>query len=63
MKEIALYVVLVVGITLAIWTVGKVFADTVSDYQVINPEPGVKCVVVSRMFNTSVDCWEDVSSE
>lgn len=52
-KYIGIYV-LVVG---AIWIAGVVFADSVSDYEVIKPEPGVKCVVVSRMFNTSVDCW------
>lgn len=26
---------------------------------VIQPEEGIKCVVVSRMFNTSVDCWKE----
>jgi len=42
-----------------IWAGGKVFADAVSDYEMITPKDGVECVVVSRMFNTSVDCWKD----
>ena len=57
MKEYAKYVVLYGVLMLLIWGVGVVFAKTVSDYEVINPKPGVECVVVSRMFNTSVDCW------
>ena len=40
------------------WTIGTYFAETVSDHKVITPKPGVECVVVSRMFNTSVDCWK-----
>ena len=52
-KYIAIYV-LTIG---AIWFAGVQFADSVSSYEVIIPEPNIKCVVVSRMFNTSVDCW------
>lgn len=54
-KYVALYIVVI----LCIWGAGKFFADSVSDYEVIKPESGVKCVVVSRMFNTSVDCWNE----
>lgn len=42
---------------LCIWGLGSIFAGAVSDYEVIEPETAVKCVVVSRMFNTSVSCW------
>ena len=34
-----------------------IFPDTVADYEVVSPADGVECIVVSRMFNTSVDCW------
>jgi len=51
---VAVYFVVIIGI----WLLGTFFADTVSKHEVINPEDGVKCVVVSRMFNTSVDCWK-----
>lgn len=47
------------GMILVIWLGGTFFAKTVSDSKVINPAPGVSCVVVSRMFNTSVDCWKE----
>lgn len=53
-KYIAIYLVTI----LAIWVVGNQFANQVSDYEVIQPTEGVECVVVSRMFNTSVDCWK-----
>lgn len=52
------YIVLMVSLSLAIWGAGKLFADVVSDEKVIIPEPGVHCLVVSRMFNTSTDCWK-----
>ena len=40
-----------------VWGLGVMFSKSVSDYEVIQPKEGVECVVVSRMFNTSVDCW------
>lgn len=57
-KSVASYVAMVVSITLVIWWVGSFFAKSISDYEVISPKEGVECVVVSRMFNTSVDCWK-----
>ncbi len=53
------YVVVVVVMTGFVWGLGKLAADSMSDMTIINPKPGVECVVVSRMFNTSVDCWKD----
>jgi len=50
---VAIPIVLVLGI----WGLGITVASYARDYEVIEPELGVKCVVVSRMFNTSVDCW------
>lgn len=52
-KNIVIYIV----VLMVLWTAGTYFADNVSSYEVITPEPGVNCVVVSRMFNTSVSCW------
>lgn len=46
-------------VLIPIWGVGTFFADTISTHEVIKPRDGVECVVVSRMFNTSVDCWKD----
>ena len=57
-KNVALYIALMVLVTVSIWWVGSFFAKSVSDYEVISPKEGVQCVVVSRMFNTSVDCWK-----
>ena len=53
--NIVFYVCLIVSL----WGIGVLFARSVSDYEVITPEDGIKCVVVSRMFNTSVDCWKE----
>lgn len=55
MKHFAFCCVLLVGM----WGLGTLFARTVSDYVVITPKLGVSCIVVSRMFNTSVDCWKE----
>lgn len=46
-------------IVVCIWYAAKLFSDAVSDYEVVAPDKGVKCIIVSRSFNTSVDCWED----
>ncbi len=51
------YIAVYIGVIFFVWLGGTVFAKSVSDYEVIQPESGVKCVVVFRMFNTSVDCW------
>jgi len=53
----AIYIFAVLMMLLLTWGVGKLVSDSLSDYKVISPEEGVNCVVVSRMFNTSVDCW------
>lgn len=58
-KLIGLYLGVFVGVILFVWGAAILFAEGVSDHKVVQPEPGIKCVVVSRMFNTSVDCWED----
>ena len=47
-------------IVLVVWGLGSLFAKTVSDYEVISPKEGIECIVVSRMFNTSVDCWKEL---
>ena len=58
MKENLLYIVFLLAVTGCVWTVGSYFSDSISDHKVIAPDIGVRCVVVSRMFNTSVDCWK-----
>jgi len=54
-----IYITTTAALIALIWTLGTFFADKISDYEVINPEEDVKCIVVSRMFNTSVDCWKE----
>lgn len=50
--------VLIAGAFIAvIWYGGVKFAGAISEYRVYEPAPGIKCIVVARMFNTSVDCW------
>ncbi len=57
MKNIIKYFGIYTIVIIIIWSIGKLFADTVSEHELIQPKDGVECVVVSRMFNTSVDCW------
>ncbi len=58
MTSTALYLVVLILTTTLIWGIGSFFADKISDYEVIKPKENIECVVVSRMFNTSVDCWK-----
>lgn len=37
----------------------SVFPKLLKDYEVVQPEPGIKCIIVSRAMHTSVDCWSD----
>lgn len=58
MKGIIVSGALFLATILFVWGAGTVFAEFASGYEVISPKDGVECVVVSRMLNTSVDCWE-----
>lgn len=57
-KETKIVIGIYIGLIILVGAVGFGFSKLVSDYEVIEPEPGIRCVVVSRMFNTSVDCWK-----
>lgn len=55
-----IYALLTLFMVLIMWGMATLFSSVVSDYEVVNPKPNIECVVVSRMFNTSVDCnWEE----
>jgi hypothetical protein len=53
------YIGIWVLVVIVIWLGGVYFADSVKDVEVITPAPNVKCAVVSRMFNTSIACWNE----
>jgi len=57
--EVLIYFFIVLVVSLGAMYLGKKFSDSISEYEVINPKPGVECIVVSRSFNTSVDCWTE----
>lgn len=50
--------VVVVGLILGVMYVARFFNAATLHTQVINPKPGIECVVVSASDSTSVDCWE-----
>jgi len=58
LKYFGMYFVLVTVVTTILWVGGTFFAKSVKSYEVISPTKGVECIIVSRMFNTSVDCWK-----
>ena len=45
MIDIMKYIAILVVMYGCIWMAGKLFADSVSDYEVIKPKAGVECVV------------------
>ncbi len=57
-ETLSIWIMFIAVAVLVMWGTGKFYADRVGDHVVIQPDPGIRCVVVSRMFNTSVDCWE-----
>lgn len=46
-----------IGMILVVWSMTYFVGNTVSDYEIVKPRKNVECVVVSRMFNTSVSCY------
>lgn len=58
MKNNIIYAILWATMILGGWIAATAFSERIASHKVISPEPGVKCVVVSRAFNTSVDCWK-----
>ncbi len=57
MQNIKYFFMIVLFALFISWAIKQIAKDD-SDYEVITPKEGVECVVVSRMFNTSVDCWK-----
>ena len=58
MREYAVILIaflVVLGVMLGIV---RLFSGFAEEIKVVAPKEGVECVVVSRMFHTSVDCWE-----
>ena len=49
--------VVVSGLILGVMYFVRFFNAATLHTQVINPRPGVECVVVSASDSTSVDCW------
>ena len=60
MKSLLITIPATLIFVILMWYIGKFVADTMSDYEVITPVPGVQCIAISRMFNTSTDCWYEI---
>ena len=62
MNDIKEWIVVIGGVAIFIVVVllsASKFANYIKNHEVIHPVDGVSCVVVSRVFHTSVDCWRD----
>lgn len=59
MKDYLKYIAVYVGVFLLIGVGAYVVSEMTEEVTLIEPEPGVKCAIVSRTFNTSIDCWKD----
>lgn len=44
---------------LLVWFGAYKISAMTEEVSIIEPEIGIKCAVVSRTFNTSIDCWKD----
>lgn len=53
-------VVVVIGLILGGMYLLRFFSAATLHTQVINPKPGIECVVVSATDSTSVDCWKQL---
>ena len=56
-KEWLIYIAAMAGVVLLVIVVYNFAGKLVATHEVIEPAPGIQCVVVARVFNTSVDCW------
>jgi len=57
MKENILTIAGVIVMVLIVWASGNYFSKSIETHEIIEPINGVQCIIVSRSFNTSVDCW------
>ena len=58
MIEVLVKAIIVVVILVLVWIPTYFVSKGVADHKMIQPRDGVECVVVSRMFNTSIDCYQ-----
>jgi len=58
LKAIISYIAIYGLVIFCVWWGAKFFADSISDIEIVSPKDGIECAVVSRAFNTSIDCWE-----
>ena len=60
MRDVIVNSVFIAAFCAACYGFVSLFANATKDHEIIQPKQGVECVVVSRMFNTSVDCnWSE----
>lgn len=58
LKNIIIYGLIIFGLVSGVWWFANKIASVLENIDVVEVEPGIKCAVVSRAFNTSIDCWE-----
>jgi len=56
-KSLFIYFATMAVVVVIIWMLFNKFAGSVQDYEIIEPEKGVKCIVVSRMASVAVSCF------
>lgn len=62
-SELIFYVlaaIVIVGLILGCMFIFRFFNAATLHTQVINPKPGIECVVVSASDSISTDCWESL---
>ena len=57
MKENIIKLLSVILMVLVVWGLGNFFSNSVEQHKIVEPVDGIECIIVSRSFNTSVDCW------
>lgn len=58
MKSFIIYIGMMIIVFAVTLGGSSLLAGFVKDNELVEPEPGVHCIVVSRIMNTSVDCWK-----
>lgn len=53
------YIGTMIGVVVLMGLFATYVSKLAENVHVVSPAPGISCAIVSRTFNTSIDCWKD----
>lgn len=58
-RDICMYIGLALLVVVMLLGLAKIVLPMAEEIRIVSPAPGIECAVVSRLANTSIDCWKE----